>query len=246
MGIEESIADMLQKKLSDGTMEKVIEEKLTKCIGECIDNMFKWSGPAKELIEGKLKEVMIPAIEKHDFNNYTVKLDDVLTEIVNSTSLQDNKTLLENFKDLMKEDIEKEINLSAIFEKWSEYVAKHVETSGLEVVYEDDVSYENVHIEMDVEDIENVSKYGPEKKVVRFTCDHDESMNLQFEIYKYNFMKQYEINKYGLATLNGLASLDEMQIMLMKLGRQSTKIILDDCNMDDDVEPEAKPEPSYS
>lgn len=245
MGIEQSIAEMLQAKLSDGTMEKIIEEKLAKCVSDCMDNMFRWSGPAKELIESKLKEVMVPVIEKHDFNDYALKLDAVLTEIVNSTSLEDNKRILENFKGLMKEDEEKEINLSSIYEKWTEYVAKNVSTDDLDVIYEDGVSYETVSVEMDVEDIENVSKYGPEKKIVRFTCDHDEEMNLQFELYKYDFMKQYEVSKYGVATLNGLYNLDEMQILLMRLGRQSTKIIIDQDNMQDDIRPEEEPEPTY-
>jgi hypothetical protein len=97
MTIEQSISEMLQKKLADGSIEKVIEEKLTKCIGECMENMFRWSGPAKELIEEKLKETMVPAIERHDFSEYTLKLDTVLTEIVNNTSLQDNKKILDNF-----------------------------------------------------------------------------------------------------------------------------------------------------
>lgn len=245
MTIENSIAEMLQKKLTDGSIEKVIEEKLSRCIGECIDDMFRWSGPAKELIENKLKETMVPAIENHDFSNYTLKLDAVLTDIVNSTALQDNKKILDNFKELMIEE-EKEIKLSDIFERWCDYVEKKVSTSGLEVEYDDGVSYECVHVEMDTEDIESSGKYAPDKKVVRFTCEHDEDMNLQFEIYKYDFMKGYEISGYGDAGIKGLKYLDDMQIMLMRLGRSGTKIILDGESFEDDIRPEAEPEPTYS
>lgn len=245
MTIEQNIADMLQKKLSDGSIEKIIEEKLTKCIGECMENMFRWSGPAKELIEEKLKATMVPAIEKHDFNNYTLKLDAVLTEIVNSTTLQDNKTILENFKELMTED-EKGINLSDIFRKWTKYVAENVETNGLDIDYDDGVSYETVNVEMEVEDIENCSKYGPDKKIVRFTCERDEDMNLQFELYKYDFMKAYEISGHGVANINSLATMDEMQVLLMRLGRNSTKITIDSEYIDDDVRPEKEPEPSFT
>lgn len=245
MTIENSIAEMLQKKLSDGSIEQIIEEKLTKCVGECMDNMFRWSGPAKELIEEKLKATMVPAIEKHDFSNYTVKLDSVLTEIVNSTTLQDNRKILDNFKELMIES-EKEIKISDIFNKWTKYVAENVETDGLDINYDDGVSYDYVHIEMDIEDVENRSKYGPDKKIVRFTCEHDEDMNLQFELYKYDFMKDYEINGYGIVNINHLVNMDEMQIFLMKLGRSSTKITIDDDYLYDDVTPEKEPEPSFS
>lgn len=245
MTIEQNIADMLQKKLSDGSIEKIIEEKLTKCIGECMENMFRWNGPAKELIEEKLKATMVPAIENHDFSDYTLKLDAVLTEIINSTTLQDNKTILKNFKGLMIEH-EQEINLSDIFQKWTEYVAENVETDGLEINYDDGVSYEYVSVEMDVEDIKNCSKYGPDKKIVRFTCEHDENMNLQFELYKYDFMKAYEISGRRVANINSLATMDEMQILLARLERNSTKITIDKNYMDDDVRPEKEPEPSFT
>lgn len=245
MTVEQSIADMLQKKLTDGSIEMIIEEKLTKCIGECMENMFRWSGPAKELIEEKLKATMVPAIERHDFNEYTVKLDAVLTEIVNSTSLQDNKKILDNFKELMIED-EKDINLSVIFDKWASYVEKNVETDGLDIDYDDGVSYEHVHIEMDVEEVENCSKYGPDKKIVRFTCEHDEDMNLQFEIYKYDFMKGYKVSGYGICNINALRNMNEMEILLMKLGRNSTKITVDEEYIEDDVRPEKEPEASFS
>ncbi|MDU6263763.1 MAG: hypothetical protein E6600_04605 [Anaerocolumna aminovalerica] len=245
MTIENSIAEMLQKKLTDGSIEAIIEEKLTKCIGECMENMFRWSGPAKELIEEKLKATMIPAIEKHDFSEYTLKLDAVLTEIVNSTSLQDNKKILDNFKSLMIEG-DKELNLSDIFEKWCDYVAENVETSGLDINYDDGVSYEDVHVEMSVEKVKNCSRYSPDKKIVRFTCEHDEDMNLQFEIYKYDFMKGYEISGHGIVNINNLSRMDDMQIFLVKLSRNSTKINIDDEYLEDDVSPEKEPEATFS
>ena len=245
MTIEQNIAEILQKKLSDGSVEKIIEEKLTKCIGECMENMFKWSGPAKELIEEKLKATMIPAIEKHDFAEYTLKLDVVLTEIINNTSLQDNKKILDNFKELMIEE-DKAITISDIFDKWCKYVAENVETSGLGVEYDDGVSYEYVHVDAEVEDVENCSKYGPDKMIVRFTCEHDEEMNLQFEIYKYDFMKAYQVGSYGSIDINGLKNMNDMQILLTRLGRNGTNITVDGKYLKDDIKPEKEPEPTFS
>lgn len=245
MTVEQNIAEMMQKKLSDGSIEKIIEEKLTKCIGDCMEDMFRWNGDAKKLIEDKLKETMVPVIEAHDFSDYTLKLDVVLTEIINTTSLKDNKQILDNFKELMIEDV-KEIKLSDIFYKWSDYVSKNVETSGLDINYDDGVSYDYVHIEMEVEEIENCSKYAPDKKIVRFSCEHDKEMNLQFEVYKYDFMKGYEINGYEISNFNSLKYANDMQILLLKLGRNSAKITIDEDYMYDDVRPENEPEPTFS
>lgn len=245
MTIEQNIAEMLQKKLTDGSIEKVIEEKLTKCISECMDNMFRWSGPAKEIIEEKLKETMIPAIENHDFSNYTLKLDAVLTEIVNSTTLQDNKQILSNFKTLMVEG-EQDIAISDIFGEWCKFVEENIETNGLEVEYDDGVSYEHVGVEMYIEGIKNISRYSPDKKIVRFICTHDEDMNIQFEIYKYDFMKGYEVSGNSHFNINRLKSLNNIEILLIRLGRDGTKITIDEDYIDESIRPKQEPEATFN
>lgn len=94
MNLEQSVKDVIETKLSDGTIERIISEKLEKGINEAMEDLFRGYGDVGKTIKDKVKEVMIPAIERHDFSDYIVKLDSVLTEIVNSTSLVENKTLL--------------------------------------------------------------------------------------------------------------------------------------------------------
>lgn len=62
-------------------------------------------------VKEKVSSVMIPAIERHDFSEHLVKLDTILTEIINKTSLADNQKILKNFKELMIEDSTKEISV---------------------------------------------------------------------------------------------------------------------------------------
>jgi hypothetical protein len=137
-------------------------------------------------------------------------------------------------------------DMSDIFREWIDYVAENVETSGLDVTYDDEVSYKSVKVAMDIEDVESCSKHSPDKKIVRFTCEHDEEMNLQFEIYKYDFMKGYEISGNSIVNINSLATLDEMQILLMKLSRNSTKINIDINYDTDEVTPNKEPEPTFN
>ena len=65
----------------------------------------------------------MPFIEKYDMSDYIVKLDTVLTEIVNQTALVDNKRLLRNFQYLMTEPQEEEVKLSDLFREYEKYVA---------------------------------------------------------------------------------------------------------------------------
>ena len=124
---EQRIADAVNEKLNDGTVEKLIEDYIEKAVSKSLDDIFGYSGGGRKIIKNKLEEVMVPVIENHDFNKYIVKLDDVLTEIINNTNLKDNKNILDNFSELMKEPDIKEIQLSDIFKKYCEHVAKNVD-----------------------------------------------------------------------------------------------------------------------
>ena len=103
---EQKITDCVNQKLNDGTVERLIEEKLEKGISDAISELFSYGGKAKKVLVGKFEETMVPVIENHDFNKYLVKLDSVLTEIINNTSVADNDVILDNFKRLMKSPVE--------------------------------------------------------------------------------------------------------------------------------------------
>ena len=61
---------------------------------------------------------MTPTIERVSLDDYVVKLDAILTEIINSTNLVDNKEILGNFKSLMTEPDKDVISLKDVFEKY--------------------------------------------------------------------------------------------------------------------------------
>lgn len=130
---EERIAKAVTDKLNDGTVEELVSDAVTKALKSSIEEQFRWSGEAKKIIDEKVKEVMTPAIERVNLDEYTVKLDAVLTEIINSTNLIDNKEILGNFKSLMTEPDKDTISLKEVFEKYKEYVSESVDTSELEV-----------------------------------------------------------------------------------------------------------------
>lgn len=86
---DEDIKRITDEIMQDGTIEKVLREKVEKGFLEAIDSAFRW-GKLKEAIENRVKEILIPYVEAYDMSAYVIKLDTVLTDIVNQTSLQDN------------------------------------------------------------------------------------------------------------------------------------------------------------
>lgn len=239
---EQRIAEIVEEKLNSGMMEEIIEEKLRKGVSDAVEELFGYRGVGKEAIEEKMKEVMIPVIENHNFNQYVVKLDAVLTDIVKHTNLEENKKILDNFKNLMKEPEKKEITLSEIFKKYCEHVAENVDTSELEANCEDgDPYYQSVTAIMEVEhEDKEWFSYNFDDCRVKFICEEDESLNCQIRLYRYKSEKNWNIRRNeGCIEINSLRTLSNFEVFVETLSRGFAEIIMDtESECDDDIEPE--------
>lgn len=243
---EQKIINAVNEKLNDGTVEKLVSQYIEKGISDALSSLFSYGGEGKKLIEKKLDEVMVPTIEKHDFNRYLTKLDTVLAEIVNSTSLADNKEILENFTELMKEPATKEIKLSEIFKRYCKHVAENVSTYGLKACCDDgEPYYEHVTAQMEVER-EDRGWYARDKyRVVKLTCEEDEGLNCRIGLYKHDDESVWRFRAGGSDSVdvNSLRYMSEFEVFLLTLKRAWVKIIIDkESDCDDDIEPEEKPE----
>ena len=249
MTIEEKITQTVNGKLSDGTFERLISEKLDESIKKALDDVLGYGGEVRKLLSNKINEVMIPAIERHDFNQYLVKLDSVLTEIINNTSLADNKSLLESFKELMTEPKLKEIKISEIFRKYCEYVAADVDTDNLEAECEDgDPYYSHVTARMEVER-ERDSWGTYDHCEVKFSCEEDENLNYQIRLFATRGANDWRIIEGAGDSIDmlSLRNMNQFQVFMCVLHRGFTSIVIDEDNdCDDDIEPDATPEWSLS
>lgn len=242
--MEKNLHDELEQQLDSGIVEKVLREKFEKCIGDVVEETFRW-GKVKKKIEEKIESAMVSYIERNDFSEYVVKLDSVLTEVVKNASA-DNAKLLKNFEHLMTPPEAGTIKSSELFEKWREYVAKNVETDGLEVNYDDGVSYEPVEVSLEVEFEEERSWSNFEYAALRFECEHDEKLNFEIRLNRWNKKKHWNMNYCKDSNISSLRYLDDFSIYLMRLDQACVKLELDtDCE-DDEVIPEKEPEPTFS
>ena len=249
MNLEERIQNAVMEKLNDGTVEQIVKGSVESAIKKSLEDTFSWSGAGKKLIDEKVEEVIVPVIERHDFNQYIVKLDSILTEIINQTSLAENEKILENFKSLMIEPSEKVIKLSTIFQKYCEYVAHDIDTTELEARCDDgEPYYEHVTANMEVEH-EDRWFSSSEWCRVKFWCDADEKLNKELRLYKSktdnNWNISWEMNTF--CDINSLRNLSDFDIFLMTLIRAFVDVEMDtESEYADDIEPEETPEWSLS
>lgn len=244
---EETIAEKITEQLNSDTLSNIIAEQINDQIKASINRIFSYSGDGRELIDKKLKEVMLPVIETHNFNDYLVKLDTALTEIVNNTNLVENKTILENFAALMKEPDSKIITGETLFEKYCDYVAEYVDTSSLDAFSDrDEPYYESVTAEMNLNIEESRFQSNYEHATLEFTCKEDEKLNIRIRLYK---SKKSTDNVWSIldslepTDIHSLRTLSDFDILLLRLNRAFAKIEIDDEYLeDDDIEPKEKPE----
>ena len=241
---EERIAKAVADKLNDGTVEELVSNAVTKALKSSIEEQFGWNGDARKIIDEKVKEVMTPAIERVNLDKYTVKLDAVLAEIINSTNLVDNKEILGNFKSLMTEPDKDAISLEDVFEKYKEYVSKNVDTSDLEVYTDDELRYQNVTAEVDVNIRDNI--FGGRFCDLVFKCEEDEKLTKVIHLYE-SKSNRFCITRFeSELDINSLRYVDEFDIFMMRLDRAFCDIT-DIMEMhDDEVEVEAEPQASWS
>jgi hypothetical protein len=246
MNLESSIKDVISKKLEEGIVEKLIAEQLENGIKNALKDLLGSYGDVTKIIEKQIKAVMIPYLENYDYSEYITKLDTVLVDILKNSALE-NKKMLENFKELMIPEPQKTINITELFEQWMKHVAKNVETDGLDICYDDAVTYENVVVNFDIEFLEGRSWSDFEYALIAFECEHDEKMNFELKIHRWKKFdkEQWTIDYDATHNLNSLRYLNEFQILLMKLKQNGTRLILDSHGDEDEVEVEARPEPDY-
>lgn len=245
---DEDIKKITDEILQDGTVDKIIRENIIKGFELAIERSFSY-GKLSDAIRKKTDEGLVPFIEKYDMNNYIVKLDTVLSEIVNSTALVENKKILENFKNLMIEPEKKTITVSELFKQYKLYVAKEMDTDGRDVQIEDTVYYEPMEVSFEIKKEQDRSWSCFDRAVLEFGVteeEQQENLNRTIRLNHYkNGAEGWDIIAEINPEITSLRYLDDFDILLIKLQRGMVKLIIDEESDWDNVISENEPEATY-
>lgn len=240
--LNEDILNIIEETINSGFIEKTIEDKFKNILEDIIKEELKW-GSSYKALKTKIENVLVPAIEGFDFSKYITKLDTVLTDVIKETSLIDNQKILNNFKDLMIEPKKEGVKTSEIFDEYAKYVAESVDTSNLEIDYNNDISYVPVEARMSIVDECNTSGIFEYKKII-LTCEEDEDLNMELNLTRYRNNRYFTLNlRSSFVDINSLRYVDSFTIYLLKLDRAFTKIYIDKVDIEDYIRPEKEPEP---
>lgn len=246
--MKEELLKIAQGVLTEEEVQEIVKEKFKEAFKNAVGEAFRW-GDAERAIKNKITEVMVPYIEKYDFTDFLPKLDTVLTEIVNSDSCMTEKRILENFKGLMLEPEQKEIKVTDLFGAWIKQCNKKIDVDGLEVCYDDGVHYESVDCEMRFEEEDKPTWSCFQHGKIIFENDHDESLNIEIPVSKYikgyGKEEQYEISLSSDIKISSLRRLSDFEVLLLRLERAGTAIVIDEEWDSSCIEPEKEPEATF-
>lgn len=245
---DEEIKKITDEILQDGTVDKIVRDKIINGFSEAIDSAFAF-GELRKAIKKRIEEVLVPVIENYDMSEYIVKLDTVLMEIVNSTALVENKKILENFKNLMIEPEKKTITVSELFEQYKRYVAKEMDTDGRNVQIEDTVYYEPMEVSFEFKKEEERSWSCFDRAVLEFSVaeeEQQENLNrtIRLDHYK-NGAEGWDIIAEINPEITSLRYLDDFDILLIRLSKGMVKLIIDEESDWDNVISDNEPQVTY-
>lgn len=241
MNLEDRVMNVVTDYLASDKIEAVVNEAMSKAVNE----LFSKYGGLGDVIQKTLKEQMTPVIEGHDYSEYTLKLEHVLTTVLKEQASGTNK-LLRNFDGVVK-PYPKSITLSEIFEEYCKYVSKNVETSDLEIDYDEEPRYEDVNCNATYTEQERrFLSVDDENGILEFDCEQDESLNFSINIFKWSFKDNFSLRSDITSHLREIKYLNDFEVFILGLDLNNVEIILDKTDISNDcVQVEARPEASF-
>lgn len=247
---DEDIKRITEEVLEDGTVDSIIRAQVSKCIENAISNSFCY-GKLEKAIKERVESVLVPFIENYDMKDYIVKLDTVLTEIVQKSALVDNKKLLSNFEFMMTEPAEKEIKITHLFREYKRFVARTMETSGRKVEWDDgEPEYEAMEVYFAFKEEDGRSWSSFEYATVDFTVDDEEQQDelnrtIRLSRWKNDKKTGWEIRTDAEPNIYSLRNMDVFDLMIAKLQKADVRMIIDEDADEDYVYSNDKPEPTF-
>lgn len=146
--MKDLINKVFEEKMHDGSIEKIVADKVDEMIKNICERQMKWDGAARKAMEEKLEPVILQAVENSDLSSMVTKITMLLNAGLRDSEVTHYHEVLASAKELFGANDtirslreKKTVRLSEIFEKYKEY---------LDVIYDKD-DFDSDEIEDDGE-----------------------------------------------------------------------------------------------
>lgn len=232
MALENQILSQMKDYLASKEVTEKVENAVKKATDDVIQDLFTgYDAPVKKIINETLKTGLLKQMKKEDYSKSVVSLELLVRQVIKQASAENNNTL-KRFKDWATFEPPKKVKTSEIFDNYLKFVEKNIDTSELEVEFDDGPSFDGGVANMEIESHDDSYK-------VMLTCEKDDSLNREFKIFE--FSKTIWLRE----GTQSLRMVDEFEFWLMNLEANSVKIEIDEMDAEEVVEVQEEPEPNY-
>lgn len=127
--MKDLINNVIEKKMQDGTVEKIIADKFEEMVTAICNDQMKWNGTAKKAMEEKLNPLILEAVEKSDLSSMVTKITMLINAALKGSEVESYHDVLASIKSIFdtNDDIKtlrekKVVKLSEIYERYKEYL----------------------------------------------------------------------------------------------------------------------------
>ena len=225
--MEKMLAKVFEEKMKDGSIEKIVSDKIEQLVKQSLEDLFGYRGKIREQIKEKLEDVMGNVLETCNFSDYVVKLQTLINEVLPETAVVDYKRISENITELCGKKLPKSfstIKTSEMFEKYKEFISKE----------------EFDHY--DVEEIEGntamvyccISAYYDE---IRFSVDvHTDEHEYIIPLRNYNGNLEISYEYFDDKRLSDLRFANSFELYILAIKNNFIRIEIDKADICEDVE----------
>ena len=151
--MEKLFAKVYKEKLEDGTIEKIISEKIEEIVKNEISNIFCYGSESRKLLERKLEPIICGTIEDSNLGDYQTKIVAIINQAIKDDNLsKEYNTIAERLKTLFnyksKYQNFQTVNVTEIFEDYIEFIKNDSDesesiTCEMEIDYDDTIHLKN-------------------------------------------------------------------------------------------------------
>lgn len=127
--MKDLINKVFEEKMHDGTIEKIIADKLDEMVKEICEKQMRWGGAAKKAMEEKLDPIILQAVENSDLSSMVTKITMLINAGLRDSEVESYHDAIASVKELFGANDairalreKKTVKLSEIFEKYKEYL----------------------------------------------------------------------------------------------------------------------------
>lgn len=127
--MNELIARVFEKKMNDGTIEKIVSDKIDEMVKQICHDQMNWNGAAKKAMEEKLNPLILQAVERCDLSSMVTKITMLLNTSLQGSEVESYHSALDAVRTafgandaLRKLKEKKVVKLSEIFKEYKKYL----------------------------------------------------------------------------------------------------------------------------